>query len=147
MAYIFIFIFWGLLWVAIAYLMDFDWGFLDLFLVTVSTSLLSTAILLSFVSLQKNEMTRIVEMDKVTIIGDLYILENEENTRAFPMEEYPIEIGGNNFVTYSRDYIKGQFLPEVFGFATESYVKELSDKEFIAGAEVVLVGIDKEMIK
>lgn len=91
--------------------------------------------------------SRDVAVDNITLVGDSYIVEYGETTSLFKQGEVSIETGEKNFVKYSKEYSKENWFSKFFGFANEKEIKEISDKEFIEGADVVLIGIDKESIK
>ena len=114
---------------------------------TLVLSVLSFLIIIGISELYKGETTRQIEVDNMSISGDAYLAEKDGNTLLFKKNNHIIEIGDNNFIEYSRKYYKANLFTEFFGFSNESEIKESSDNEFIEGADVVLVGIDKESIK
>ena len=90
---------------------------------------------------------RDVASDKISIVGDSYIIENGNKTESVKSDKFPLEIGKKDFVTYSRITSKKNWYNDFFGFTDECKTKSMSDSEFINGASIVKIGINKENIK
>lgn len=114
---------------------------------TLVLLLLSFLIIIGISEFYKGEITRQIEVDNMSISGDAYLAEKDGNTLLFKKNKHVIEIGDNNFIEYSREYYMDNLFTEFFGFSNESDIKKSSDNEFIEGANVVLIGIDKDSIK
>lgn len=114
---------------------------------TLVLLLLSFLIIIGISEFYKGETTRQIEVDNMSISGDAYLAEKDGNTLLFKKNKHVIEIGDNNFIEYSREYYMDNLFTEFFGFSNESDIKKSSDNEFIEGANVVLIGIDKDSIK
>lgn len=124
-----------------------DFSILELIVYTL-VSFLLLGLLISIISLEfLSTESRDVAVDNITLVGDSYIVEYGETTSLFKQREINIEIGEKNFVKYSKEYSKENWFTKFFGFANENEIKERPDKEFIEDSEVVLIGIDKEIIK
>lgn len=114
---------------------------------TLVLSVLSFLIIIGISEVYKGETTRKIEVENLSISGDAYLAEKDGNTLLFKKNKHVIEIGDNNFIEYSREYYMDNLFTEFFGFSNESEIKESTDNEFIEGANVVLIGIDKDSIK
>ena len=139
---LFLFLGWG-----VVYYKDEDFSISDLVFSTI-TSFLALGLVVSVFSIYYlSTMSRDVAVDNITLVGDSYIVEYGGTTTLFKQGEVGIEIGEKNFIKYSKEYSQENWFNKFFGFANESEIKESSDKEFIEDSEVVLIGIDKAIIK
>lgn len=144
--------FWNLLlvlflvWGAVYYKLK-DFSILELVMYWIFSFVL-LGIVISIISLEfLYTESRDVAVDNITLVGDSYIVEYGETTSLFKQGEINIEIGEKNFVRYSKEYSKENWFTKFFGFANENEIKERPNKEFIEDSEVLLIGIDKEIIK
>ena len=119
----------------------FDW-----FLYTVATYLMLFLIIgLTGIALLRDTY-RDVEVDNISIVGDSYIVERDNNTTSLKKDDYPVNIGDKNFLTYKKLVSPDNWFNNLFGFANEEKMKNISDEEFIKDAVVERVGIDKDVI-
>ena len=119
----------------------FDW-----FLYTVATYLILFLIIgLTGLALARDTY-RDVEVDNISIVGDSYIVERDNNTTSLKKDDYPVNIGDKNFLTYKKLVNPDNWFNNLFGFANEEKMKNISDEEFIKDAVVDRVGIDKDVI-
>ena len=152
MALFILFLIVGLFWFVILF-GDLKEGFTNLFewlvylVYTVSTYLIIFLIIFLTVLALARDTYRDVEVDKISIVGDSYIIENGNKTESVKSDKFPLEIGKKDFVTYSRITSKKNWYNDFFGFTDESKTKSMSDSEFINGASIVKIGINKENIK
>ena len=142
--FLFLLFFWGAFYVH--YKFD-DFSMSDLVSSTIISFLALIFVIFILSIFFVSTTSRDVAVDNITLVGDSYIVEYGETTKLFKQGEVSIEIGEKNFVKYSKEYSKENWLSKFFGFANENEIKESSDKEFIEDSEVVLIGIDKESIK
>lgn len=135
-----------LVWGAVYYKIK-DLSILETAMYTIISFLLLGFAIGTFTVINLSTESRDVAVDNITLVGDSYIVEYGETTSLFKQGEINIEIGEKNFVRYSKEYSKENWFNKFFGFANENEIKESPDKEFIEDSEVVLIGIDKEIIK
>ncbi len=148
MALFILFLLVGLLWFVILF-RDLKEGFaylFDWFLYTVTTYVILFLIIgLTGIALLKDTY-RDVEVDNISIVGDSYIVERDNNTTSLKKDDYPVNIGDKNFLTYKKLVSPDNWFNNLFGFANEEKMKNISDEEFIKDAVVERVGIDKDVI-
>ncbi len=119
----------------------FDW-----FLYTVATYFMLFLIIgLTGLALARDTY-RDVEVDNVSIVGDSYIVERDNATISLKRDDYPVNIGDKNFLTYKKIENPVNWFNKLFGFANEEELKNVSDEEFMKDAVVTKVGIDKDVI-
>lgn len=147
LGFIVVFFFWVILLGILAKVQNVDLRNIYLLHLTLVLSVLSFLIIIGISELYKGETTRQIEVDNISISGNAYLTEKDGNTLLFKKNKHVIEIGEKNFIEYSRKYYMDNLFTEFFGFSNESEIKESSDKEFIEGADVVFIGIDKDSIK
>ena len=138
----------GLLWLVILF-RDLKEGFaylFDWFLYTVATYLILFLIIgLTGLALARDTY-RDVEVDNISIVGDSYIVERDNNTTSLKKDDYPVNIGDKNFLTYKKLVNPDNWFNNLFGFANEEKLKNVSDEEFMKDAVVTRIGIDKDVI-
>ena len=137
----------SLLFCGAVYYKSEDFSISDLVFCTIISFLALSIVVGIFSIFYLSTESRDVAVDNITLVGDSYIVEYGETTSLFKQGEVGIEIGEKNFVKYSKEYSQENWFNKFFGFANENEIKESSDKEFIEDSEVVLIGIDKEIIK
>ena len=119
----------------------FDW-----FLYTITTYVVLFLIIgLTGIALLKDTY-RDVEVDNISIVGDSYIVERDNNTTSLKKDDYPVNIGDKNFLTYRKLENPVNWFNKLFGFANEEELKNVSDEEFMKDAVVTRIGIDKDVI-
>ena len=138
----------GLLWLVILF-RDLKEGFANLFewlvLTVVTCVMLFFIICLTGIALLKDTY-RDVEVDNISIVGDSYIVERDNNTTSLKKDDYPVNIGDKNFLTYKKLVNPDNWFNNLFGFANEEELKNVSDEEFMKDAVVTRIGIDKDVI-
>ena len=116
------------------------------FLCTVATYAVLFLIIVLTVHALARDTYRDVEVDNISIVGDSYIVERDNNTTSLKKDDYPVNIGDKNFLTYKKIVNPDNWFNNLFGFANEEKMKNISDEEFIKDAVVERVGIDKDVI-
>lgn len=148
MALFILFLLVGLFWLVVLF-RDLKEGFaylFDWFLYTITTYVvLFLIIFLTGIALARDTY-RDVEVDNISIVGDSYIVERDNATISLKKDDYPVNIGDKNFLTYKKLVSPGNWFNNLFGFTNEEKMKNISDEEFIKDAVVERVGIDKDII-
>ena len=148
MALFILFLIVGLFWFVILF-RDLKEGFaylFDWFLYTVVTYLILFLIIVFTSVALARDTYRDVEVDNISIVGDSYIVERDNNTTSLKKDDYPVNIGDKNFLTYKKLVNPDNWFNKLFGFANEEELKNVSDEEFMKDAVVARVGIDKDVI-
>lgn len=148
MALFILFLLVGLFWLVVLF-RDLKEGFaylFDWFLYTITTYVvLFLIIFLTGIALARDTY-RDVEVDNISIVGDSYIVERDNATISLKKDDYPVNIGDKNFLTYKKLVSPYNWFNNLFGFTNEEKMKNISDEEFIKDAVVERVGIDKDII-
>ena len=148
MALFILFLLVGLFWLVVLF-RDLKKGFsylFDWFLYTVATYVILFLIIgFTGIALLKDTY-RDVEVDNISIVGDSYIVERDNNTTSLKKDDYPVNIGDKNFLTYKKLVSPDNWFNNLFGFANEEELKNVSDEEFMKDAVVARIGIDKDII-
>ena len=148
MALFILFLLVGLFWLVVLF-GDLKEGFTNLFewlIYTVSTYvMLFLIIILTGLALARDTY-RDVEVDNVSIVGDSYIVERDNNITSLKKDDYPVNIGDKNFLTYKKFENPDNWFNKLFGFANEEKMRNVSDEEFMKDAVVTRIGIDKDVI-
>lgn len=148
MALFILFLLVGLFWLVVLF-GDLKDGFTNLFewlLYTVVTYvILFLIIILTGLALARDTY-RDVEVDNVSIVGDSYIVERDNNITSLKQDDYPVNIGDKNFLTYKKFENPDNWFNKLFGFANEEKMRNVSDEEFMKDAVVTRIGIDKDAI-
>ena len=148
MALFILFLLVGLFWLVVLF-RDLKEGFTNLFewlLYTVVTYVILFLIICSTAIVLARYTYRDVEVDNVSIVGDSYIVERDNNTTSLKKDDYPVNIGDKNFLTYKKLVNPDNWFNNLFGFANEEELKNVSDEEFMKDAVVTRIGIDKDII-
>lgn len=126
-------------------------SFVEWFLFTVLTYVI--LVFLVFVvghSLTK-PLYRDVKVDKISLVGDSYVIERDDKTQSIKQDDVTVDIGDVNYITYKRITSPKNLFNDLFGFTDEKEQKQLSDDKFVedgkTSANVVKIGIDKNIIK
>lgn len=148
MALFILFLIVGLFWLVVLF-GDLKEGFaylFDWFLYTVATyGILFLIIGFTGIALLR-DIYRDVEVDNISIVGDSYIVERDNATISLKRDAYPVNIGDKNFLTYKKLVSPDNWFNNLFGFANEEKMKNISDEEFMKDAVVARVGIDEDVI-
>ena len=148
MALFILFLLVGLFWLVVLF-RDLKEGFaylFDWFLYTIVTYVMLFFIICLTVIALARYTYRDVEVDNVSIVGNSYIVERDNNITSLKKDDYPVNIGDKNFLTYKKLVSPDNWFNNLFGFANEEKMKNISDEEFIKDAVVERVGIDKDVI-
>ena len=143
MALFILFLLVGLFWFVILS-NNFEW--LVYTIVTIVTYV-ALFLIICFTSIALSRDTyRDVEVDNISIVGDSYIVERDNNTNSLKKDDYPVNIGDKNFLTYKKFENPDNWFNKLFGFANEEKMRNVSDEEFMKDAVVTRIGIDKDII-
>lgn len=148
MALFILFLIVGSFWLVVLF-EDLKDGFTNLFewlVYTVSTYLMLFLIIILTGLVLARDTYRDVEVDNVSIVGDSYIVERDNATTSLKRDDYPVNIGDKNFLTYKKFENPDNWFNKLFGFANEEELKNVSDEEFMKDAVVTRIGIDKDVI-
>ena len=148
MALFILFLLVGLFWLVVLF-GDLKEGFTNLFewLLSTVVTYVGLFLIIIFIGLALARDTyRDVEVDSVSIVGDSYIVERDNNITSLKRDDYPVNIGDKNFLTYKKFENPDNWFNKLFGFANEEKMKNISDEEFMKDAVVTRIGIDKDVI-
>ena len=148
MALFILFLIVGSFWLVVLF-EDLKDGFTNLFewlVYTVSTYIMLFLIIILTGLALARDTYRDVEVDNVSIVGDSYIVERDSNITSLKQDDYPVNMGDKNFLTYKKFENPKNLFNKLFGFANEEELKNVSDEEFMKDAVVTRIGIDKDVI-
>ena len=148
MALFILFLIVGLFWFVILF-GDLKEGFsylFDWFLYTIATYVVLFLIIVFTSIALARDTYRDVEVDNISIVGDSYIVERDNNITSLKQDDYPVNIGDKNFLTYKKFENPVNWFNKLFGFANEEKMKNVSDEEFMKDAVITKIGIDKDVI-
>ena len=148
MALFILFLLVGLFWIVV-YFGDLKDGYTNLFELLVYTVVTYVAIFLIIILTGlalARDTYRDVEVDNVSIVGDSYIVERDNAITSLKRDDYPVNIGDKNFLTYKKFENPDNWFNKLFGFANEEKLRNVSDEEFIKDAVITRIGIDKDVI-
>lgn len=148
MALFILFLIVGLFWLITLFrdLKDGYTNFFEWLVLTVVTYVVFFLVIVIIGIALARDTYRDVEVDNVSIVGDSYIVERDNNTISLKKDDYPVNIGDKNFLTYKKFENPDNWFNNLFGFANEEKMRTVSDEEFMKDAVITRVGIDKDVI-